>query len=100
MAGRDVKRRIGKTIHDVEGVERPPHIEKIRKRPSLLDIGVVMRGIGGEHQPASSRSYPHDLETHGVPADQMCRYSRSDLANTVVEFDASLVDPLDHFGHR
>ena len=57
-----------------------------------------MAGIRSQHDPTAPGAHPHHLHPHGVPADEVKRDPRRQLAVAVVEGDPPLEDLVDHTG--
>ncbi len=67
-----------------------------RKRPTLLDVRIEVRCVGGEHHEAATRRYPHALKPDGVAADEMHAQPRRDLLRAVVKRHATGGQARDH----
>ncbi len=69
-----------------------------REAAALFEMGVEMRGVRSQHDPAAPRHHPQRLQAHGVAADEMQPQTGRDLLGTVVEAHAAGEQPPHHAG--
>src|SRR2546423_246852 len=75
----DVLRRGCEPLDRVVAVEHLAHIVGDGKSPPALDVGIKMRGVGGEHDGAALRLDADALQALRVPADLVHKHARRDL---------------------
>ena len=88
----------GEPFDDFPALRHVADIVDDRKRAALLQIGVVMRGVGCQHHRPARGFDPHHLQAVGMAADAMHRHARRDLAVAGMEGDALAIDMADHRG--
>ena len=98
-AGNDVLRPVRQFLDAAMAVQHPAHVEHDGKRPAGAQVVPVMRGIAGQHQPASLGRDAHHLQACRVPADQVQADAGRDLGIAVVEHQLAGMQPLDGLGH-
>ena len=59
-------RRVGQAVDAREASIHIGHVVDRGKRPLLLDVGVEVRSVGRQHQPALVGMDTHDLEAGGM----------------------------------
>lgn len=99
MPGNDVLRPVRQFLDAAMAVQHPAHVEHDGKRPAGAQVVPVMRGIAGQHQPASLGRDAHHLQACRVPADQVQADAGRDLGIAVVEHQLAGMQPLDGLGH-
>ena len=82
--------------HVTQMVRHVADIVDDRKRAPALQIGVVMRGVGGQHDGPARGLDAHDLQAGGMAADAMHGHPRRDLAVTGVKGDTLAIDVAYH----
>jgi hypothetical protein len=99
MSGDDRVGRGGEGVHGAIALQHLDHIGHDRKGPVLLEIGIEVRGIRGQHHPAAPRHHPGDLQAAGMPADPVHGDAGRHLALAVMEPGAAGEDPPHHLDH-
>lgn len=99
MPGNDVLRPVRQFLDAAMAVQHPAHVEHDGKRQAGAQVVPVMRGIAGQHQPASLGRDAHHLQACRVPADQVQADAGRDLDIAVVEHQLAGMQPLDGLGH-
>src|SRR5258706_7473117 len=74
-------------------------VEDDGERPRLVHVGVEVRRVRGEHDPADPGVHAHGLQSPGVPADPVQREAGRELGVAVVKAHPPLVHLAHHRGH-
>ena len=93
---------VGRTRQHVNPAISFQHFSQVisdRIRQSPLDIGVVVRRIGGQHHGAPACIQPHHLQSHGVPAEMVHAESRGEFLVAIVKHNPSAVETPHHGNH-
>src|SRR5207302_5525215 len=99
VAGNDMRGAVGQVADAAPALDHLADMEDDREGPRLLVIGVKMRGVGGEDDPAAPGPDADDLKPHRVAADVMDCDAGRKLGRAVMEGDAPLMDPADQPDH-
>ena len=86
----------GEPLDDFPTLRHVADIVDDRKRAAALQIGVVMRGIRGQHHRAALGLHPHHLQAVGMAADPMHGHAGGDLAIAGMKGDALAIDMAHH----
>src|SRR5436309_9483200 len=96
VARNDMRGRTGEALYGREAFEHVADVEDRRIGTHLLEIGVEMRGVGGQHDPAAPCLDAHHLQPVGVPADMVHGNAGGDLASAVVKLYTAGEQAPDH----
>ena len=96
MAGDEAVGMTGETFDDLPALHHVADIVDDRKRAALVQIGVVVRGVGGQHHRAARGLDPHHLQAVGMAADPMYGHARCDLTVAGMEGDPLAIDVAHH----
>src|SRR6478735_11548227 len=96
VAGNEAIGVAGEPLDDFPTLRHIADVVDDRERAALLQIGVVMRGVRGEHHRPARGLDPHHLQAVGMAADAMHRHTRRDFAVAGMEGDALAIDVAHH----
>jgi hypothetical protein len=96
MAGDEAIRMAGEALNNLPALRHVADIVDDRKRAALVQIGVVMRGVRGQHDRTACGIDPHHLQPIGMAADAMHGHAGRDLAIAGMKGDALAIDMTNH----
>src|SRR5689334_14925022 len=96
MPGDEAIRMAGETLDGLPSRHHVADVVDDRKRAPAVQIGVVMRGVGGEHHRAALGLDPHHLQAIGMATDPMHGNAGRDLALAGMERDSLAIDMAHH----
>lgn len=68
MTRNDVVIGFGQPPHRIEAFQHVTGAFQDRKQPALLEIGIEVRRVGAEHDPATAGENAYDLQTFRMSA--------------------------------
>ena len=69
VAGDEAVRMAGEPLDGAPALRHVPDIVEDGKRTPLVQVGIIVRGVRGQHHRPALRLDPHHLQTIGVTAD-------------------------------